>query len=28
VLINDGPLADLRDWSRRLYARYAALAGD
>ncbi|GAB2994484.1 dephospho-CoA kinase [Arenimonas maotaiensis] len=25
VLINDGPLADLRDWSRRLYARYAAL---
>jgi len=27
VLINDGTLADLRDWSRRLYGRYAALAG-
>jgi len=26
VLINDGPLADLQDWSRHLYARYAALA--
>jgi len=26
VLINDGTLADLRDWSRRLYGRYAALA--
>lgn len=25
VLINDGALADLRAWSRRLYARYAAL---
>ena len=27
VLINDGTLAELRAWSRRLYARYAALAG-
>ncbi len=27
MLINDGALADLRDWSRRLYARYAALGG-
>lgn len=26
VLINDGTLADLRDCSRRLYGRYAALA--
>ncbi len=26
VLINDGPLADLHAWSRRLYARYARLA--
>lgn len=28
VLINDGALTDLRDWSRRLSARYVALAGD
>lgn len=25
VLINDGSLADLRDWSRRLYMRYSAM---
>ena len=25
VLINDGSLADLRDWSRRLYTRYSAM---